>query len=112
MRNWELNRQDEIKLLQARGIIPLQHELDKLEKAGGITEEIEDQSTLRYVYVYFDHLTYLKPYFDPPRRFQGISDLDDPLLPTALFMILSNESVQSDVISFLCIASPSRKPKR
>ncbi|KAJ4516453.1 hypothetical protein HRR83_001787 [Exophiala dermatitidis] len=47
VRNWELNRQDEIKLLQARGIIPLQHELDKLEKAGGITEEIEDQSTLR-----------------------------------------------------------------
>lgn len=49
MRNWETNRQDEIKSLQAKGVIPLYHEMDKLEKVGGITEEIEDQSTLRFV---------------------------------------------------------------
>jgi len=47
VRNWETNRQDEIKSLQAKGVIPLYHEMDKLEKVGGITEEIEDQSTLR-----------------------------------------------------------------
>lgn len=34
----------------AQGIIPLQHEMDKLEKEneGGIPEDIEDQATLRY----------------------------------------------------------------
>jgi hypothetical protein len=48
VRNWETNRGDEIKALQAKGVIPLYHEMDKLDKIGGITEEIEDQSTLRY----------------------------------------------------------------
>ncbi|KAK7900827.1 hypothetical protein LTR67_003111 [Exophiala xenobiotica] len=47
VRNWETNRHDEIKALQAKGVIPLYHEMDKLDKIGGITEEIEDQSTLR-----------------------------------------------------------------
>ena len=47
MRHWETERAEEIKSLQARGIIPLYHEMDKLEKSGGVTEEIEDQSTLR-----------------------------------------------------------------
>ncbi|KAK5261241.1 hypothetical protein LTR40_002610 [Exophiala xenobiotica] len=47
VRNWETNRGDEIKALQAKGVIPLYHEMDKLDKIGGITEEIEDQSTLR-----------------------------------------------------------------
>lgn len=47
MRNWELNRQDEIRSLQARGIIPLYDEMERLEKVDGVTEEIEDQSTMR-----------------------------------------------------------------
>ncbi|KAK5556750.1 hypothetical protein LTR46_005262 [Exophiala xenobiotica] len=47
VRNWETNRGDEIKALQAKGVIPLYHEMDKFDKIGGITEEIEDQSTLR-----------------------------------------------------------------
>ncbi|KIX02422.1 uncharacterized protein Z518_08363 [Rhinocladiella mackenziei CBS 650.93] len=47
VRNWETNRQEEMKSLQSRGIIPLSHEMDRLEKINGITEEIEDQSTLR-----------------------------------------------------------------
>ncbi|KAK4937654.1 hypothetical protein LTR10_021800 [Elasticomyces elasticus] len=47
VRNWELNRQDELRSLQAEGTTALSHELDKLEKIGGITEEIDDQSTMR-----------------------------------------------------------------
>jgi NAD(P)H-dependent flavin oxidoreductase YrpB (nitropropane dioxygenase family) len=47
VRNWETNRGEEIKQLQAKGVIPLYHEMDRLEKIGGLTEEIEDQSTLR-----------------------------------------------------------------
>lgn len=49
VRNWETNRRDELQALQARGITALSHELDKLEKIGGITEEIDDQSTMRFV---------------------------------------------------------------
>jgi hypothetical protein len=45
--DWENNRHDEIKSLMSRGIIPLEHELDKLEKAGELTEEIEDHVVLR-----------------------------------------------------------------
>ncbi|OCT51383.1 hypothetical protein CLCR_08709 [Cladophialophora carrionii] len=47
VRNWETNRSEEIRKLTSSGIIPLQHELDHLDKIGGITEEIDDQSTLR-----------------------------------------------------------------
>ncbi|EXJ68870.1 oxidoreductase [Cladophialophora psammophila CBS 110553] len=47
VRNWETNRRDEILDLQSKGIIALHHEMERLEKIGGITEEIEDQSTLR-----------------------------------------------------------------
>lgn len=45
--DWEVNRQAEIKELTSRGIVPLEHEFDRLEKEGKLTEEIEDQATLR-----------------------------------------------------------------
>ncbi|OAL24471.1 hypothetical protein AYO20_10629 [Fonsecaea nubica] len=44
VRNWETKRRDEIEELQSKGILVLNHELEKLEKTGGLTEEIEDQS--------------------------------------------------------------------
>lgn len=47
VRHWETERAQEIKDLTSKGIIPLYHEFDKLEKVNGLTEEIEDQSTLR-----------------------------------------------------------------
>ena len=47
VRNWETSRSEEIKELTGKGIIPLYHDMDRLEKVGGITEEIEDQSILR-----------------------------------------------------------------
>jgi NAD(P)H-dependent flavin oxidoreductase YrpB (nitropropane dioxygenase family) len=47
VRNWERNRSEEIKQLTSKGIIPMYHEMDRLDKVGGFTEEIEDQSTLR-----------------------------------------------------------------
>jgi NAD(P)H-dependent flavin oxidoreductase YrpB (nitropropane dioxygenase family) len=47
VRNWEANRAEEMKALQAKGVIALHYDMDRLEKSGGITEEIEDQSTLR-----------------------------------------------------------------
>lgn len=47
VRNWESERSEEQKSLLARGVIPLYHDMDRLEKINGITEEIEDQSTLR-----------------------------------------------------------------
>lgn len=47
VRDWETNRSEEIRQLQSKGIIPMYHEMDKLEKVGGITEEIEDQSAVR-----------------------------------------------------------------
>ena len=47
VRNWEAKRGEEIKELLAKGIIPMYHEMDRLEKINGMTEEIEDQSALR-----------------------------------------------------------------
>lgn len=45
--NWEKNRQTELLALQAKGTLALEHELDYLAKTGQLTEEIEDQSTMR-----------------------------------------------------------------
>ena len=45
--DWEKNRQEEIRSLTSRGIIPLKYELDKLHSEGKLTEEIEDQVALR-----------------------------------------------------------------
>lgn len=47
--DWERNRQQEIRELTARGIIPIEHDLDRLEEEGKLTEEIEDQAAARYV---------------------------------------------------------------
>ncbi|KAF9886171.1 hypothetical protein FE257_011996 [Aspergillus nanangensis] len=47
IRNWELNRRAEIEALQRKGIIVLDHELDKLAAEGQLTDEIEDQVTQR-----------------------------------------------------------------
>ena len=49
IRDWEQNRQAEIKQLTDQGIVPLEHELDELQAEGKLTEEIEDQADLRYV---------------------------------------------------------------
>lgn len=50
LEDWEKNRQAEIKELTAKGVVPLQHELDKLHKEGKLTEEIEDAADLRFVH--------------------------------------------------------------
>lgn len=47
LKDWELNRQPEIKDLTDRGIVPLQYELDRLHKEGKLTDEIEDAAALR-----------------------------------------------------------------
>ncbi|KAJ4359928.1 uncharacterized protein N0V89_000487 [Didymosphaeria variabile] len=47
--DWEVNRQQEIKELSDKGIVPLEFELDRLHKEGKLTEEIEDAAALRQV---------------------------------------------------------------
>jgi NAD(P)H-dependent flavin oxidoreductase YrpB (nitropropane dioxygenase family) len=47
LEDWEKNRQTEIKNLTSRGILPLEHELDRLHIEGKLTEEIEDYAVLR-----------------------------------------------------------------
>jgi NAD(P)H-dependent flavin oxidoreductase YrpB (nitropropane dioxygenase family) len=42
--DWEENRQAEIRELTNKGILPMYHELEKLDKEGKLTEEIEDQA--------------------------------------------------------------------
>jgi NAD(P)H-dependent flavin oxidoreductase YrpB (nitropropane dioxygenase family) len=46
--NWERNRQEEIRDLTSRGIIPIEHDLDRLHEEGKLTGEIEDQAAARY----------------------------------------------------------------
>jgi NAD(P)H-dependent flavin oxidoreductase YrpB (nitropropane dioxygenase family) len=47
IRNWETNRQAEIKELTNQGKVPLEYELDKLHAEGKLTEDIQDDATLR-----------------------------------------------------------------
>lgn len=47
LKDWEENRSAEINELQKKGIVVLEHELDKLARENKLTEEIEDQSALR-----------------------------------------------------------------
>jgi NAD(P)H-dependent flavin oxidoreductase YrpB (nitropropane dioxygenase family) len=45
--HWESSRQAEIKDLTSKGIVPLEYEMDRLEKEGKLTEEIMDAAALR-----------------------------------------------------------------
>jgi NAD(P)H-dependent flavin oxidoreductase YrpB (nitropropane dioxygenase family) len=45
--DWEQNRQAEIKELTEKGVVPLPYEIEKLHKAGKLTDEIEDAVALR-----------------------------------------------------------------
>ncbi|KAJ5753602.1 uncharacterized protein N7511_007755 [Penicillium nucicola] len=47
IRDWELNRRSEIEKLQGQGLIVLDYELDRLEREGKLTDEIEDLTTQR-----------------------------------------------------------------
>ncbi len=47
--DWERNRQAEIKELTDRGVVPLEYEMDRLEKEGKLTDEIMEGAELRYV---------------------------------------------------------------
>jgi hypothetical protein len=49
LRDWEQNRQAEIRELQAKGVVPLVYEIDRLHREGRLTEEIEDAADMSYV---------------------------------------------------------------
>ncbi|KAI1333225.1 2-nitropropane dioxygenase [Xylariaceae sp. FL0255] len=45
--DWEENRQAEIRELTSQGILPVEHELDRLHAEGKLTDEIMEQAELR-----------------------------------------------------------------
>ncbi|KAI0160259.1 2-nitropropane dioxygenase [Xylariaceae sp. FL1272] len=45
--DWEINRQQEIRELTAKGIVPIEHELDRLQAEGKLTDEVMEQAELR-----------------------------------------------------------------
>lgn len=47
IKSWETKRLGEKEELESKGILPYFHDLEKLEKEGKWTEEMEDQSTVR-----------------------------------------------------------------
>lgn len=47
--HWESHRQDEIRELTKQGKLPIEVDFDRLEEAGKLTEEIEEQSAKKYV---------------------------------------------------------------
>jgi NAD(P)H-dependent flavin oxidoreductase YrpB (nitropropane dioxygenase family) len=47
--NWEKFRQNEIRELTSRGIIPLDHDVDQLDKEDKMTEELEEQMVKKSV---------------------------------------------------------------
>ena len=44
IQNWEENRRDEIKALTAKGIIPVDHEIQELDKADKLDDETKDMT--------------------------------------------------------------------
>lgn len=49
IRDWEENRQEDPRLLLAKGIVPLDYELAGFQEAGSIPGEVEEQSVMRYM---------------------------------------------------------------
>lgn len=47
LRDWEENRQAEIRELTGKGVVPLEFELERLHREGTLTEEIEDAAAMR-----------------------------------------------------------------
>lgn len=47
--DWEVNRQSEIRDLTARGVLPVDWDLDRLQSQGKLTDEIMEQAELQYV---------------------------------------------------------------
>ncbi|KAJ6187278.1 hypothetical protein N7519_002186 [Penicillium mononematosum] len=45
--DWEANRAEEMRALQSRGIVVMEHELDRMHDTGALTEDLEEQATLR-----------------------------------------------------------------
>ncbi|KAL4947583.1 2-nitropropane dioxygenase [Aspergillus filifer] len=45
--DWEANRAEEMRSLQSRSIVVMEHELDRMHDNGTLTEELEEQATLR-----------------------------------------------------------------
>lgn len=45
--NWEKNRRAEIQDLEAKGMLVMEHEMDRLEKEGKLTDDIIEQSAVR-----------------------------------------------------------------
>ena len=45
--DWEQNRQAEIKKLTEEGIVPLEHDMDRLQSEGKLTDEMLDNTALR-----------------------------------------------------------------
>ncbi|KAJ9664519.1 hypothetical protein H2198_000170 [Neophaeococcomyces mojaviensis] len=45
--DWEANRAEEMRSLQSKGIVVMEHELDRMHDGGTLTEELEEQATLR-----------------------------------------------------------------
>lgn len=52
IQNWEGERQAEIRKLTLEGIVPLDFEMDRLEREGKLTEEVLDDTTLRCVFFF------------------------------------------------------------
>ncbi|KAF2820133.1 NPD-domain-containing protein [Ophiobolus disseminans] len=47
LRDWEQNRQAEIKELTSKGVVPLVYEIDRLHNENKLTEDIEDSADMR-----------------------------------------------------------------
>lgn len=45
---WEKERRYELEELTSKGIRPVEYELERLHKEGTLTDEIEDEATLRF----------------------------------------------------------------
>lgn len=55
IRNWEVNRRNELEELLAKGIIPIDYEMKSLRGADDVPEEVMQQSEMRYVVSIFLH---------------------------------------------------------
>ena len=48
IRDWESTRRSELEGLLSKGTIPIEHEYNEFRTAGGLSEEVQEQSVMRY----------------------------------------------------------------
>ena len=105
IRDWEVNRRNELEGLLAKGIIPIDYEMNTFRGAGGVPKEVAQQSEMRYVVLILSACVLLVTSNDRPMRIacglinngqQSAADIVEEMVAEAAERLSSASSVLVD----------------